>query len=70
VNCDLFGACRMTVCRDGLTTSFKFNGTGKRDGFRQAIDTSRFGGAIDFAIEKLDRLLLERKADLTYGADE
>jgi hypothetical protein len=60
----------MTVCRDGLTTSFNFTGTGKNDGFRQPIDTSRFDGAIKFAIEKLDQLLLERKADLTYGADE
>jgi hypothetical protein len=60
----------MTVCRDGLTTSFNFNGTGKKGGFRQPIDTSGFDGAIKFAIEKLDQLLLERKADLTYGADE
>jgi hypothetical protein len=70
VNCDLSGDCRMTVCRDGLTTSFNFNGTGKEGGFRQPIDTSRFDGAIKFAIEKLNQLLLERKADLTYGADE
>jgi hypothetical protein len=60
----------MTVCRDGLTTSFNFNGTGKSEGFGQPIDTGRFDDAIRFAIDKLDRLLLDRKADLTYRADE
>jgi hypothetical protein len=69
-NCNLFGYCRMTVCRDGLTTSFNFNGTGKSEGFGQPIDTGRFDDAIRFAIDKLDRLLLDRKADLTYRADE
>lgn len=70
VNCGPWGNCQMTVCRDGLTTSFNFNGTGKRNGFRQPIDTSRFDDAIKFAVEKLNRLLLEQKADLTYGPDE
>lgn len=70
VNCDPFGYCRMTVCRDSLTTSFNFNGTGKSQGFGQPIDTHRFDDAIRFAIDKLDLLLLDRKAELTYGVHE
>lgn len=71
VNCDLFfGDCRMTVCRNSLATAFKFNGVGKRDGFRRPIDVSIFDGAIRFATARIDELLLDQKADLTYGADE
>jgi hypothetical protein len=71
VNCDLFfGGCRMTVCRNNLTAAFKFNGWRKGDGFRRPIDVSIFDGAIRFATEKIDELLLDQKADLTYGADE
>jgi hypothetical protein len=70
VNCDFFGYCRMTVCRDNLTTSFNFNGTGKSQGFGQPILTQRFGDVIRYAIDELDLLLLDRKADLTYGVDE
>jgi hypothetical protein len=71
VNCDLFfGGCRMTVCRNSLTTAFKFNGVRKSYGSRQPIDVSIFDGAIRFATERIDELLLDQKADLTYGADE
>ena len=71
VNCDLvFGGCRMTVCRNNLTAAFNFNGWRKGDGFRRPIDVSIFDGAIRFAAEKIDELLLDQKADLTYGADE
>jgi hypothetical protein len=62
VNCNLvFGGCRMTVCRNNLTTSFNFNGRRKMNGFSQPIDVSVFDGAIGFATEKLDELLLDSK---------